>query len=63
MGHWEDFWWEITDSINKKVLRKEFDAQLEKMSYQDKHRYKDTRDKWDYAYQKVTKTHSAKSKS
>jgi len=56
MGHWEDFWWEITESLNQKGLRKEFDAQLEKMSMQDKHRFKDTRDKWQYAYNKVTKT-------
>ena len=40
----------------QKGLRKEFDAQLEKMSMQDKHRFKDTRDKWQYAYNKVTKT-------
>ena len=46
MGHWEDIFWEITESINKKGLKKEFDAQLEKMSHQDKHRYKETRDKW-----------------
>ena len=57
MGHYEDLFWEITESIDKKGLRKEFDAQLKKMSYQDKHRYKDTRDKWAYAYEKVTKTH------
>ncbi len=39
MGHYEDLFWEITESINKKGLRKEFDAQLSKMSSQDKHRY------------------------
>ena len=55
MGHWEDIFWEITESINKKGLKKEFDAQLEKMSHQDKHRYKETRDKWQYAYEKVIK--------
>jgi len=54
MGHYEDFWYEITESINSKGLRKEFDAQLEKMNHQDKHRYKDVRDKWDYAYKKIT---------
>ena len=58
MGHYEDIFWEITESINKKGLRKEFDAQLEKMKHQDKHRYKETRDKWDYAYQKVIKANS-----
>ena len=53
MGHWEDIFWEITESINKKGLKKEFDAQLEKMKHQDKHKYKETRDKWQYAHNKV----------
>ena len=55
MGHYEDFWWEITESINSKGLKKEFDAQLEKMNHQDKHQYKDTRDRWTYAHNKVIK--------
>ena len=58
MGHWEDIFWEITESINKKGLKKEFDAQLEKMSHQNKHRYKETRDKWQYAHDKVIKENS-----
>ncbi len=53
MGHWEDFWWNITNEINEKGLKKEFDAQLRKMDSQSKHQYKDTRSKWDYAYHKV----------
>ena len=53
MGHWEDFWWDITESIDREGIRKEFDAQLEKMNSQDKHRFKDTRDRWEYAYNKV----------
>jgi hypothetical protein len=53
MGHWEDFWWNITESIKNKGLKKEFDDQLKKMDSQEKHRYKDIRDKWDYAYHKV----------
>ena len=56
MGHYEDFWFDITESINEKGLKKEFDAQLKKMNHQDKHQYKDTRSKWDYAYNKVIKT-------
>jgi hypothetical protein len=55
MGHWEDFWWNITEDINKKGLKKEFHAQLTKMDGQSKHQYKDTRSKWDYAYNKVIK--------
>ena len=62
MGHYEDLFYEITESINKKGLRKEFDAQLEKMSHQDKHKYKDTRDRWTYAHNKVTKLFSKKAK-
>ena len=55
MGHWEDVYWDVSKSINEKGLQKEFDAQLEKMSYQDKHRYKETRDKQQYAHDKVVK--------
>tara|TARA_R100001594_G_C3930262_1_gene238002 strand:- start:323 stop:505 length:183 start_codon:yes stop_codon:yes gene_type:complete len=53
MGHWEDFWWEISAKIKKHRLQKKFDMQLEKMRYQDKHKYKDTRQLWEYAYNKV----------
>ncbi len=60
MGHWEDFWWHITEDINKKGLKKEFDAQLSKMDTQEKHRYKDTRDRWTYAHSKVTRLNSKK---
>ena len=60
MGHWEDFWGNITEEINKKGLKKEFDAQLKKMESQDKHKYKDSRGRWDYAYHKVTKLYENK---
>jgi|TARA_R100000664_G_C2711677_1_gene108236 hypothetical protein len=55
MGHYEDFWYLITEEIKQEGLQKEFDAQLEKMSHQDKHRYKETRDRWSYALDKVRK--------
>ena len=54
---WEDFWWDVTEDIKNKGLQKEFDAQLKKMSHQDKHKYKDTRDKWAYAWSKVTSSY------
>ena len=54
MGHYEDLWWEIAESIKTKGLKKEFDAQLKKMNHQPKHQYKDSRDKWSYAHAKVT---------
>jgi hypothetical protein len=53
MGHYEDFWYEIIDSITSKGLKKEFDAQLEKMNHQSKHKYKESKEKWDYAHKKV----------
>jgi hypothetical protein len=62
MGHYEDFWYDITNSINSKGLKKEFDAQLEKMDSQDKHRYKDTRSRWEYAHNKVTKLFEKKAR-
>jgi len=57
---WEDFWWDITESIDREGIRKEFDAQLEKMNSQDKHRFKDTRDRWEYAYNKIIKNKNKK---
>jgi len=55
MGHYEDFWYEITESIEKEGLKKQFDAQLKKMRDQDKHRYTEPRERWRYAYDKVSK--------
>jgi hypothetical protein len=63
MGHWEDFWWETSQSIKEKGLEKEFDAQLKKMSSQDKHKYKDTRSRWSYALNKVLQNNDKKIKS
>ena len=60
MGHYEDIFYEVTESINKLGLKKEFDAQLEKMRSQDKHRYKEVRDRWEYAYRKVIKNYEDK---
>ena len=53
MGHWEDVFWEVTKSINEKGLRKEFDAQLKKMSTQKKHQWKSPTEKWEYALNKI----------
>lgn len=53
MGHYEDFWHEITESIELEGLKKEFTAQLRKMNGQDKHKYKESKERWSYAYDKV----------
>ena len=49
----EDTLWFIYEEVEKKGLRRKFDKQVEKMKYQDKHRYKDTRQIWEYALNKV----------
>ena len=53
MGHYEDLWYDIHQSLERHGLQKEFDAQLDKMNHQDKHRYKDSRSRWSYAHDKV----------
>ena len=62
MGHYEDLFYIILDDVNSKGLKKEFDTQLEKMNHQEKHRYKDTRDRWSYAHNKVMKLSPKKAK-
>ena len=52
---WEDLWWDINKEITELKLKKKFDAQLKKMDGQEKHRYRDTRDRWSYARDKVVK--------
>ena len=55
MGHWEDFWWDTTKQLEELDLKKQFNEQLKKMDTQTKHRYKDTRARWEYALNKVLK--------
>ena len=57
---WEDLWWDINKEITELKLNKQFDAQLEKMAGQEKHRYRDTRDRWSYARDKVVKEYQEK---
>lgn len=42
-------------SVEKKGLRKAFDKQLRKMSKQTKHKYKTVPERWEYAYNKISK--------
>ena len=60
MGTYEDFYWDMTKLLEENGLKKDFDTQLKKMSSQDKHKYKDTRDRWSYAYDKVWEKHKKK---
>ena len=49
----EDFWWDTHNELSKLGLQKKFDKQIKKMKTQDKHRYKDTREQWAYALDKI----------
>jgi hypothetical protein len=51
----EDFWWDAHNELKKLGLQRKFDKQVEKMKFQEKHKYKDTRQIWEYALHKVKK--------
>ena len=57
---YEDVYWEINKEITELKLQKKFDAQLEKMKWQDHHKFHDTRDQWEYAKNKVVKEYYEK---
>jgi hypothetical protein len=59
MGHYEDAFYEIYDDIQLKGLKPQFDAQLQKMNYQEKHKTKSIKERWEYAYNKVTSSYSS----
>ena len=52
---YEDTFYHIYMGVREQGLTRAFDKQLEKMRTQEKHRYKDTKDMWEYAYAKVQK--------
>ena len=49
----EDFWWDTHNELTKLGLQKKFDKQIKKMGTQNKHQYKDTKQMWEYALNKV----------
>lgn len=49
----EDFWWIAQAEINELGLQKQFDKQIKKMRTQDHHKYKEPKDMWEYALNKV----------
>jgi len=51
----EDTLFEVYTKVDSEGIRKEFDNQLKKMSGQDKHKWKDMSERWEYAYSKVKK--------
>jgi len=49
----EDTMYEIHTKLEELKLRPKFDKQLEKMSTQEKHKWKDMCEKWEYAFNKI----------
>ena len=45
----------IYHKVKEKKLKRKFDAQLKKMGSQEKHKYKDICEKWEYALRKIKK--------
>ena len=55
MGFSEDYIYDIFNELEKKSLKDSFYKQLKKMEWQDKHKYKPPKEKYEYAYKKVAK--------
>ena len=49
----EDTMYEIHTQLEELKLKSKFDRQLKKMATQEKHRWKDLCEKWEYAFNKV----------
>ena len=49
----EDFWWDTHNELQELGLQKQFDKQVKKMKTQEKHKYKDTKEVWEYALAKI----------
>ena len=56
MGHYEDEIYEIHEKVKIRELVIEFDKQLAKMENQKKHKFKNAKERWEYAYSKVSKS-------
>ena len=49
----EDRFYHIHQELTKWELWSRFNAQLDKMKWQEKHRYKDQLELWEYAFNKI----------
>ena len=49
----EDLLYSIHEEIEKDNLRKKFDKQLKKMKSQEKHKYKNVCETWEYALRRI----------
>ena len=53
MGQYEDLFYEIYEEVRNNNLSDEFNTQLSKMEFQDKHRHKSVKEKWEYALNRI----------
>ena len=53
MGQYEDLFYEIYEEVKNNNLNVEFNKQLSKMEFQDKHKYKSMKEKWEYALNRI----------
>lgn len=51
--HHEDIMYEIYEEVHNSGLKDEFYTQLDRMKHQDKHRYKNMVEKWEYALYRI----------
>jgi hypothetical protein len=58
----EDLMYNIVRELEETGLRRQFDAQLSKMAKQDKHKWKEIGERWEYAIQKVRTKHAKSDK-
>ena len=49
----EDFWWDTHNELKELGLQKKFDKQLKKMKTQEKHKYKEVCELWEYALKRI----------
>lgn len=63
MGQYDDFIYEVFKVLEEKQLKQKFFDQLDRMKWQDKHRYKSVRQLHEYAYNKVIKNYGEDNKT
>ena len=49
----EDFFYDVYLKVREKGIAEDFYKQLDKMKFQDHHKYKTVRETWEYAYKKI----------
>ena len=56
MGHWDDFFFIITEQINSIDKKEEFFNMLKQLDSEKEFSHKEIRDKWEEAYIRILKS-------